>query len=154
MVNLLYSWSFNSKKHRWIMWYSIVLSVAIWLIIWWFLSKQYWMSFVLIILIWLVFYVENNSEDIIPVNITDTWIKIENNFYPFSNITNYTIIYENENAILLRIYLDRKIWVQYIDIQIDNSIVNDLKNILSNFLEENNKWELSFGEKLIRILKI
>jgi len=154
MSNLLYSWSFDSKKHRWKMWYSIVLSIAIGLIIWWFLSKQYWMSFVIIILIWLVFYVENNSEDIIPVNITDTWIKVENNFYAFSNISKYSIIYENENAILLRLYLNRKIWVQYIDIQIDNTIINDLKNILSNFLEEDNKWELNFIEKLSRILKI
>lgn len=154
MSNLLYSWSFNSKKQRWAMWYTIVLSIAIWLIIWWFLSKQYWMSFVIIILVWLVFYVENNSEDIVPVNITDSWIKIENNFYAFSNISNYTIIYENENAIILRFSLDRKIWIQNIDIQIDNNIALDLRNILSNFIEENNKWELNFGEKLIRILKI
>jgi len=112
------------------------------------------MSFVIIILVWLVFYVENNSEDIVPVNITDSWIKIENNFYAFSNISNYTIIYENENAIILRFSLDRKIWIQNIDIQIDNNIALDLRNILSNFIEENNKWELNFGEKLIRILKI
>ena len=154
MSNLLYSWSFNSKKQRWNLWYIIVLSIAIWLIIWWFLSKQYWMSFVIIILIWLIFYVENNSEDIVPVKITDDWIKVETNFYSFSNILNYTIIYENENAILLRFSISRKVWLQNIDIDIDNTIVSDVRNILNNFLEENSKQDLTFWEKLIRLLKI
>ena len=154
MSDLLYSWSFNSKKERSSLWYIIVLSIAIWLIIWGFLSKQYWMSFVIIILIWLVFYVENNSEDIVWVNITSEWLKIENNFYAFSNMSSYTIIYENENAILLRLSISKKIWQQNIDINIDNTIVSDIKEILSNFLEENTKQELNFGEKLIRLLKI
>ena len=154
MSDLLYSWSFDSKKQRWNLWYIIVLSIAIWLIIWWFLSKQYWMSFVIIILIWLMFYVENNSEDIVNVNITNSWIKIENNFYSFSSISSYTIIYENENAIILRLKISRKIWLQSIDINIDNTVAPDVKNILSNFLEENTKEELSFSDKIIRLLKI
>ena len=154
MSDLLYSWSFDSKKQRWNLWYIIVLSVAIWLIIWWFLSKQYWMSFVIIILIWLMFYIENNSEDIVNVNITNSWIKIENNFYSFSSISSYTIIYENENAIILRLKISRKIWLQSIDINIDNTVAPDVKNILSNFLEENTKEELSFSDKIIRLLKI
>ena len=154
MSDLLYSWSFDSKKQRWNLWYIIVLSIAIWLIIWWFLSKQYWMSFVIIILIWLMFYIENNSEDIVNVNITNSWIKIENNFYSFSSISSYTIIYENENAIILRLKISRKIWLQSIDINIDNTVAPDVKNILSNFLEENTKEELSFSDKIIRLLKI
>ncbi len=154
MSNILYSWSFNSKKQRWNLWYIIAISIAIWLIIWWFLSKQYWMSFVIIILIGLIFYVENNSEDIVPVQIMDNWIKIENNFFPFSNISSYTIIYENENAILLRLNISRKIWIQNININIDNTIVSDIRNILNNFIEENSKQDLSFWEKLIRLLKI
>jgi len=154
MSNLLYSWSFNSKKQRWKLWYIIAMSIAIWLIIWGFLSKQYWMSFVIIILSGLVFYVENNSEDIVGVSITDDWIKIENNFYPFSNLSSYWIIYEWENAIIIRLNITKKIWIWTIDINIDNTIVSDIRNILSNFIEENNKEELSFYEKLIRLLKL
>ena len=154
MSDLLYSWSFNSKKQRWTLWYLITFSIAIWLVIWWFLSKQYWMSFVIIILAWLVFYVENNSEDIVTVSITNDWIKIDNNFYPFSNISSYSIIYDWENPIILRINLVKKIWNWIIDINIDNTIVSNIKNILSNFIEENNKTELSFWEKIIRLLKL
>ncbi len=154
MTDLLYSWSFNSKKQRWSFWYIIVLSISIWLIIWWFLSKQYWMSFVIILLLGLMFYVENNSEDIIYVKITNQWIKIENNFYPYSNISNYWIIYEWELAIILRLNIAKKIWISTIDINIDNTIVVDIRNILSQFIEEAEKEELTFWAKLARLLKL
>ena len=154
MPNLLYSWKFNSKKQRSSLWYIIVLSIAIWLVIWGFLSKQYWMSFVIIILSGLVFYVENNSEDIIGVDITEEWIKIEHNFYPFSSISNFWIIYEWDNAIILRLNIAKKVWIWVLDVNIDNSVSNDVRNILSNYLEENNKWELNSIEKIIRLLKI
>lgn len=154
MSNSLYSWSFSSKKDRSQIWYVVVLSIAIWLIIWWFLSKQYWMSFVIIILIGLVFYVENNSNDIIKVSILETWVKVDNNFYSFSNIKSYTIIYENDNAVLLRLSVLNKIWVRSIDIWINDSNLLDIKNILDNFLEENGKEQLKFIEKLIRLLKL
>ena len=108
MSDLLYLWSFDSKKNRSSLWYVIVLSIAIGLIIWGFLSKQFWMSFVIIILIWLIFYIENNSSDIIKVNIIETWIKVENNFYAFSNLSSYTIIYENDMAVLLRLNISNK----------------------------------------------
>jgi len=154
MSNLLYSWNFNSKKQRWTLWYIITISIAIWLIIWGFLSKQYWMSFVIIILSGLVFYVENNSEDIIWVQIKNDWIKIENIFYPFINIKNYWIIYEGENAIILRINISKKMWIRVIDINIDNTIVSDITSILSTFIESTNKSELTFLEKIIRLLKL
>jgi len=41
MSDLLYLWSFDSKKNRSSLWYVIVLSIAIGLIIWGFLSKQF-----------------------------------------------------------------------------------------------------------------
>lgn len=154
MEDLLYSWSFSSKKDRPLMWYIIVLSISMGLVIWWFLSTQYWMSFVILILLWLIFYVDNNSNDIVEVQITKLWIKVENSFYAFSNISSYSLIYEWENAVLLRLKIAKKIWLQNIDIQIDNTIVLDLQNILSNFIEENEKEELSFWEKIFRLLKI
>jgi len=154
MSEILYSWSFNSKKQRSSLWYLIVISIAIWLIIWWFLSKQYWMSFVIILLAWLVFYVENNSEDIVNIQITSEWIKIDNNFYPFSNLKSFWIIYEWENPIILRLNIAKKVGIWTIDINIDKTIVTQVRNILSNFLEEEQKQELTFTEKLIRLLKL
>ncbi len=154
MSNLLYSWKFDSKKNRSQMWYVIVLSIAIWLIIWWFLSKQYWMSFVIIILVWLAFYIENNSNDIVWVSIMETWVQIDKNFYSFAGISSYTIIYENNNAVLLRLSIRSKIWTKNIDVWINNEICLEIKELLSNFLEENPKEQLAFIEKVIRLLKL
>lgn len=154
MSDLLYSWSFDSRKNRTTSWYVIVLSIAIWLILWWFLSKQYWMSFVIIILVWLIFYIENNSNDIVDVALLDTWVKVDSNFYSYSNIISYTIIYENDNAVLLRISTANKVGSRNIDIWIDNDTIKNSKPILDNFLEENNREQLKFIEKLIRLLKL
>lgn len=154
MSDLLYNWIFSSKQDRSPLWYTIAVSIAIWLVIWWFLSKQYWMSFFIIMLIWYIFYIENNSNDTVNVNITSQWIKVDTNFYAFSNISSFTLIYENENPILLRLNISNKMSIWSVDVWINNNIALDIKNILSQFLEENNKEQLTFIEKIIKILKL
>ena len=153
MSNIIYSWSFNSKKHRWTLWYIITFSIAIWLIIWWFLSKQYWMSILIMILIWFMFYIENNSNDIVNVEITEMWIKVLDSFYPYSGIASYSIIYSGEFPILLRIKLAKRFW-KYSDINIDKNIVENVRTILANFINEDKKEELSFIEKMTILFKI
>ncbi len=150
---ILYSWKFNDKKERSQLWYIITLSIVIWLVIWWFLTKQYWMSFLIMLITWVAYFVENNSEDEVSVNITNLWIKISNTFYDFSKINSYTLIYDGENAVYLRLMINKK-WLKVFNIYIDNTIANDLKEILPNFIEENPKWDLSFIEKLINKLKL
>ncbi len=150
---MLYSWKFTDIKERGQLWYIIVLSIIIWLVIWWFITKQYWMSFVIILLTGIIFYTENNSSDEINIKITELWIKIEMNFYDFSKIDSFTLIYEWENAVLLRLQLNKK-WIKIIDLKIDNTVALKLKEILPNFIKENKKEDLSFIEKIIRILKI
>lgn len=153
MNEIIYSWKFSWVKKRWALWYSIVLSIIIWLVIWWFLSKMYIMSFVILLLAWLTYFVENNSDDIVWVDITELGIKIWTGFYDFSHMDSFTIIYEWENAILLRLNLNKK-WLRNIDLDIDNNIAINLKNILPNFIQENPKENLSFIDKLIRLLKL
>ena len=112
------------------------------------------MSIVIIILIWFIFYIENNSNDIINVKITEDWIWVLDSFYPYSKIKYYSIIYSWENAIILRLKVQKKIWAVNIDIEINNEIANNIKNILAWFLQENKDEELNSLEKLTRILKI
>ena len=150
---ILYSWKFNDKKERSQLWYIITLSIVIWLVIWWFLTKQYWMSFLIMLITWVTYFIENNSEDEVNVNITNLWIKISNTFYDFSKINSFTLIYDWENAVYLRLIINKK-WLKVFNIYIDNTIANNLKEILTNFIEENPKWDLSFIEKLINKLKL
>jgi len=153
MTNTLYSWNFSSKKQRWTLWYTLVLSIVIWLVIWGFLTKQYGMSFLILLLTGLVYFVENNSADIVNVDINELWVKVWESFYDFSNISSFTLVYEWENAIFLRLNLTRK-WLRYIDLNIDNDIALNAKEVLQNFVEENWKSDISFIDKLIKLLKL
>ena len=150
---MLYSWTFPDEKNRWQLWYIIALSIIIGLVIWWFITKQYWMSFIILLLSGIIFYIENNSEDNIVVEINDLWIKVSEYFYDYSKINSYTFIYEWENAIILRLHLKKK-WIKLIDLKIDNTVVLELKQILPNFIKENEKEDFSFTDKIIRMLKL
>lgn len=151
--NILYSWKFDDNKNRGSMWYIIALSVVIWLAIWWFLTKQYWMSIIILLIAWVFYYIENNSDDEINVIINELWIKIWSSFYDFSKIDSYSFIYNWENAVFLRLELNKK-WLRVLDLDIDNTIAVNLKWILTNYLTENPKGELKFVEKIISLLKL
>ncbi|MDQ7023256.1 MAG: hypothetical protein Q9M97_07095 [Candidatus Gracilibacteria bacterium] len=91
MKNMLYSWTFPDTKNRGQLWYSIVFSIIIGLVIWGFLTKQYGMSFIILLLSGLVFYIENNSSDTIAIEITELGMKVDEFFYDYSKIESYTL---------------------------------------------------------------
>ena len=157
-----YSWIFNDKKERSSLWYTVILSIVIWLSIWWFLSKQYWMSLTVLLLTWLTYYIENNSEDELEVQVSTMWIKIQPvwvtdgvwvTFYDYNNINWYAYVYDGKNLVYLRLFISKK-WIKRFDLKIDNSIQLELNSILPNFIEEQEKQELSLSEKLILLLKL
>ena len=149
----LYTWKFNDKKNRGSLWYIIALSIVIWLSIWWFLTKQYWMSFIVLLIAWFGYFIENNSEDQVEVEIKELWIKIAWTFYDYSSIDSFWIVYKWENATLLRLNLNRR-GLRHIDVKIDNNLASDLKNILTEYIESAGKINLSLSEKIIQLLKL
>lgn len=150
---LLYSWSFPNDKNRGPLWYIIALSVVIGMVIWGFISRQYPFSFLIILITWVYFFVENNSDDIVQVSLSSLWIKVNNSFYDYSKISSYTIIYNGEQAFILRLNLIKK-GFKYLDIKINNEIALILKEILPNYVKEDEKWEFNLTDKLIQILKL
>jgi hypothetical protein len=150
---VLYSWSFSAEKNRWKLWYTIALSLVIWIVIWWFIMKQYWLSFVIMIISGIYIFIENNWEWNVIIKLTNLWIFIDNFFYEYSSIRWYSIIYDDTwTPILLRLYFNTGIKV--LDLDINLEITNNIKNILWNYLEENENWELTFWDKIIRLLKL
>ena len=150
---MLYSWTFSDIKERWQLWYIVILSIVIWLVIWWFATKQYWMSFIVLLLTWIIFYIENNSDDDVTIQLSELWFKIWISFYDYSKIDSYTLIYEWENAVILRLLLNKK-WIKILDLKIDNAVALELKTILPEFIKENEKEDFSFTDKIIRMLKL
>ena len=153
MTNYIYSWKFEDKKNRSQLWYIIALSVVIWLAVWGFLTKQYGMSFIVLLIAWLVFFVENNSEDEIEVKITDLWIYIWESFYDYNGIRGFSIWYLGDSAEIVRLFLNKK-WIAVLDLKVNNEIISDIQNSLSQFIEDSGKVELTGTDKLIRFLKL
>ena len=151
--NTLYSWDFNGVKQRWTLWYTLAASIAIWLIIWWFLTKQYGMSFVILLISGLFYYIENNSNDVVSVDISSLWISVDKSFYDYGNIASYTLIYADKNAVYLRLSLSKK-WIKNIDLHIDNEIAKNITSILPEFITENAQQNLNFSDKLIHWMKL
>lgn len=153
MANILYSWKFEDKKNRSQLWYIIALSVVIGLTIWWFLTKQYGMSFIILLISWLVFFVENNSEDEVTVQVSDQWMYIWNTFYDYSSIKQYSVWYQNDSAEFIRLHLTKR-WIAILDLKISNEILPDIQSYLSEFIEDGWKAEISSTDKLIRFLNL
>lgn len=151
---IIYTWSFSNDKNRWPLWYIIALSIVIWLVVWGFLTKQYVMSFLIILITWVYFFVENNSEEITSIYIQNLWINIWNSFYEYTKFQSFNVIYTWNEARFLRLILKNNVWVKFIDLSIDNNVASILKDILPNFITEDDKTEISFSDKLIKFLKL
>ena len=150
---IIYSWNFEDTKNRGSLWYIIALSIVIGLVIWGFLTKQYGMSFILLLITWIAYFVENNSEDQVNVNITELGITIWETFYEFTKIASYSFIYDHGNSIFLRLNLTKR-GLRELNLNVNNDITAELKRILPNFVEESWEWELSFTERMIHLLKL
>ena len=152
-INSLYKWNYEDTKHRSPLWYIIALSIAIWLIIWWFLTRQYGMSIVVMLVVWFFYFLENNSEDEVSVELTDLGIKVQGNFYDYSRIGWYSIVYHGERALHLRLFIKKR-GIGVLNLNIDNRIASDIRSILPNYIEENEKQEITLSERLIQFLKL
>ena len=151
--SLLYTWAYEDMKDRSPIWYVIALSVAIGLIIWWFLTRQYWMSIVIMLVGWFFYFLENNAEDSVSVSITELWVRVQDTFYDYSKIWGFSLVYNWENAIFLRLLIKKR-WISVLNIKLDNAIARDIRPILWNYVEENEKQDITFSEKIMHLLKL
>lgn len=111
------------------------------------------MSLVIILLAGITYFIDNNSEEEIQVEIHELGIKILDNFYDYSKIANFWIIYNGEYAQYLRLKISKSS-ISQIDLDIDNQIASDLKQILSNYIQESDDSEMTLLEKTIKLLKL
>lgn len=151
--SILTTWTFEDNKNRGPLWYIIAFSIAIWLCIWWFLTKQYWMSFIVLLITWLTYYIDINSDDTIQVKVSTIGIHIWEAFYEYPKIHSFTIIYIDEQPIYLRLFLKKR-WLNKTDIFINETIAAQLLEILPNYIQENDRWQMTNSEKIINKLKL
>lgn len=153
MENIIYSWNFSEQKNRWVFWYIIAISIVIWVVFWGILTWQYGLSIVMFLAAWVLFFIENNSSENVLVQLNSLWIQIGENFYDYTKIENFSIIYDKSNPIYCKLVLNKR-WLKVINLKIDNKVWEDLKQILPNFIREEKNWELNFADRLIILLKL
>jgi len=82
----IYNWQYEDTKNRSPIWYVIALSVAVWLILWGFLTRQYGMSLVIMLVSGFFFFLENNSDENVRVDVSELGIKVQDHFYDYAKI--------------------------------------------------------------------
>lgn len=105
------------------------------------------------LVVWFFFFIENNSEDVVKVDITELWIKVQDVFYDYSRIESFSVLYHGESAVYLQLRLKKR-GVTFANLRVDNAIVNNIRGILMEYIEERPKWEISFIEKVTHLLKL
>lgn len=111
------------------------------------------MSFIILLISWLVFFVENNSEDEVTVQVSNQWMYIWNTFYDYSSIKQYSVWYQNDSADFIRLHLTKR-WIAILDLKISNEVLPEIQSYLSEFIEDGWKAEISSTDKLIRFLNL
>lgn len=151
MENSLYKWKFSDDRKKWKMWYILAISIVLGLSIWGIFTGQYFFSFAVFLVTGIYLFYENNFSGDVEVKITEMWININwENFFDYSRIGSFSFVYDWENAIYLRLFLNQKwINVKVVNLFVDNKIAKDLKEILPNYIQESESSTLSFSEKLI-----
>lgn len=151
--NILLHWQYEDKTHRSASWYIWAISIAVGLIIWGFLTSQYGLSVVVMLASWILFFLENNADEIVWVNITNLGIQVQWHFYDYGRIASFNLIYSWDQAVYLRLLM-KKNALRTISIRIDNSLAQNIRSTLSQLLEESEKQDLTFSEKITHWLKI
>jgi len=151
--NILYQWSFSTKKDRGQLWYIIALAVVFGLIIWGMLSKQYVLWFLVIIATGVYALLENNSEDEAHVQITPLGIRVNKEFYNFGSIGGYSIVYNGDQAIYLQLSMQKSM-IKTTNLHINNQIALELEQVLPHFLQNIGEWQMTVVDRILNILKL
>lgn len=111
------------------------------------------MSIVIMLAGGFFYFLENNSEDEVEVEISELGIKVQGNFYDYAKINGYSLVYQSDTAVFLRLSMNKRgVWV--LNLNIDNIIATNIRSTLSNYIEENEQQEVTLGEKIIQLLKL
>jgi len=111
------------------------------------------MSFVFLLLTGIVFYVENNAEDTIQVQVNSLGIRVSETFYDFSRIRSFSFIYDGDKPVFLKLRVAQR-GIPIVQLKVDATIVPELRPILASYIEEDPKEDLSFLDRIIHILKL
>ena len=103
---------------------------------------------------WVYILVENNTPDVMNVEITEDGILIWDEFYDYPKIETFAIIYDKNIPLYLRIVVKKASKIS-LDIPLENGPpAKDIRELVGTYVKEAEKAGLTFADKLINILKL
>jgi len=99
------------------------------------------------------FFMENNSEDEVHVQITPLGIRINNEFLSFGSISNYSVIYNADQAIYLQLFTQKSM-IKTTNLHINNQIALELEQVLPHFLQNAGEGQMKVIDRIINLLKL
>jgi len=152
---ILASWQFPEfikYKRSWA-WYIIASLIALALIIYAILVKNYLFAFIVILIAFVILLYEIKEPILIKFNITEEGLELEDHFYPYKEIKNFWIIYEPPEV--KRLYFEFKGLRPRLSIPLLDQNPLKIREIFLNFLNEDlEKEEESTSDFLERKFKL
>jgi len=150
----MFSWSFSTHKEHSASWYIIAMIVVLSLVTYGIIEGIYIMSIVSFLFAGVYILMENNSSPVTKVDIDEGGIRVGANYYDFSSLSSFSIVYVEDRALYLRI-TPRKKLSTVIDIPL-NTDVNaiELRSYLSGQLEEEKNAQFSNSDALIHVMRL
>lgn len=148
----MFEWSVVIRKERSAAWYAIAGIVVASLVIWGFVEGIYALSVVAVVFAGVFLLVENNAPDSANVVVNENGVGVGSEFYDYGTIRTFSFLFEGKEPIYLRLTLSKK-GIKTIDIDIpEGSEISNLRAFLADYAEEAKDSELTFSEKMIRVL--
>ncbi|MDD2891618.1 MAG: hypothetical protein PHQ95_01515 [Candidatus Gracilibacteria bacterium] len=151
----MFSWNIDTQNTKGAGWYMTAGILSLTFIIWGIFVGLYVLSIVVFIFIGVYLLMENNAPEITQIAVDEDGININGGFYDYPSIEEFSIVYDNRKAILLRLKLKKK-GLNTIDIDMTPDVNSyELRTFLLQYIQESEKGgELTSSERLMRYLKI
>lgn len=104
----MFSWNIDTQNTKGAGWYMTAGILSLTFIIWGIFVGLYVLSIVVFIFIGVYLLMENNAPEITQIAVDEDGININGGFYDYPSIEEFSIVYDNRKAILLRLKLKKK----------------------------------------------
>lgn len=148
------AWQFSRKKDRSARWYIIGIIVILSLVVYGIITQMFIMSVVVVLFAGTVLLIDNNSSDIVAVEINQNDISIDETNYSFKEFSSFAIVEVQGSPLLLRLYPKKKFGT-VIEIPLSPEVeIESIRTILAASLVENTDAEFTTTDALAHLTKI
>jgi len=139
---------FKKKSGAWYIWFSIIAIAILGFALY---TGDYLMFITLLLLFLVAYSIANRKPDVVQIEISGKGIQIAQKFYNYNDLKKFWFAYYPPEVKLL--YLEpKKRLLPAVQINLDDTDPNDVRELLLKFLSEDPDGQESFTDRLMRKL--